>query len=772
MGLTLGVLGIFLIVTSASARATDFSASAADSLIGPSVFRADIVQTLDCGESAISCDGPLNFISLMNAKAATVGHADKTANPFNLGIADRVLKSVSQQIDELRKSDGANDGTQMDLRFLSHPDSKAELVGVVNRMDRQFIKDSGSDLSAAQQGCGEIAVIYRFGYTLRNGAQKSRLPITMNLVFPALPGAAGSKVTCQEVAKRWDAYVQDEAAGRRWTPAMLLDPASGPVALIRGEDLLRLELNIQVYRFPAGDGDHAHGFGSQAKYLMRVFQWVAKDKLLEPLALTNEIDRSRLLCATNDATVACLDKKRLREKLVTYLQRPAVVSSIDKGTLNIPSEYLAFSASSISPGGNTRSENQLFWKANSASHEIISDGEIKAAIEAFKATGQKTSFIKSPDDFRTRLNESTCTVCHQTRAIAGFHFPGQDRADTPNENAVALAGSPLFYGDQPRRRRIVSLMASRPDARLTEYELAASYSSRPLNSFAAELEGTQLLGGWGGACVLPDALATTQRQWVCQPQFECRRLFKTTNEPAVGTCVPHAGQTQVGDPLQIGRIVTTRFATDRYERIEPPLADGAPTVIPSSVLPKDPPAGNSFYGAHQEYNEGVRNPVSRDDIRDQQTGGFPAGMLRLSECVGLPDQATCGMIASTGFNTCVSRIANSGEGRTTLSQCFATFTSLAGLRACDVASPCRDDYICVKPMAESGPSAISKFNERAELLARGSLFHEVVGRNYSKSDYYGQTKPDATWLARNDKRGVCIPPYFVFQFRSDMHPKP
>ena len=43
-------------------------------------------------------------------------------------------------------------------------------------------------------------------------------------------------------------------------------------------------------------------------------------------------------------------------------------------------------------------------------------------------------------------------------------------------------------------------------------------------------------------------------------------------------------------------------------------------------------------------------------------------------------------------------------------------------------------------------------------------------------DDFGQKEPDAAWLGRNygkgDQRGLCIPPYFVFLFRSDGHPSP
>jgi hypothetical protein len=46
---------------------------------------------------------------------------------------------------------------------------------------------------------------------------------------------------------------------------------------------------------------------------------------------------------------------------------------------------------------------------------------------------------------------------------------------------------------------------------------------------------------------------------------------------------------------------------------------------------------------------------------------------------------------------------------------------------------------------------------------------------YDANDF-GQKEPDQAWLSRNggagDQRGICIPPYFVFQFRSDGHPAP
>ncbi|WP_210215090.1 hypothetical protein, partial [Mesorhizobium sp. M4B.F.Ca.ET.089.01.1.1] len=96
----------------------------------------------------------------------------------------------------------------------------------------------------------------------------------------------------------------------------------------------------------------------------------------------------------------------------------------------------------------------------------------------------------------------------------------------------------------------------------------------------------------------------------------------------------------------------------------------------------------------------------------------------------------------------------------------------AGMRACDAADPCRDDYICVSPVASSPEDFEAYFDARSNALTKKPYFKYIVGKPYSAADYYGQRFPDRDWLDRHDRRGLCIPPYFVFQFRSDKHPKP
>jgi hypothetical protein len=143
--------------------------------------------------------------------------------------------------------------------------------------------------------------------------------------------------------------------------------------------------------------------------------------------------------------------------------------------------------------------------------------------------------------------------------------------------------------------------------------------------------------------------------------------------------------------------------------------------------------------------------------------------VRLSERIGLPPESTCGLIASSGFNGCIGRLATDPDY--TIDICFQNFTSYAGLRACNAASSCRDDYICVMPMGYTPDTVQTLYDVRAKLLASSAHFKAVNNRPYDPNDY-GQKQPDAAWAARNDQRGLCIPPYFVFQFSSDGHPAP
>jgi len=768
-----------------------------EGLRGPFVANPAVMVELDCPDGA--CSGPLEFARLVQARASTSRMTDRgVRNPFNLKVAAQIAKYIEQDLDDLARQPDVS-GHQVKKDFLTDPDSRVELVGAINRMDRQFIKDPNLGLTKQQLDCGEVSLIYRFGYSLRDREQKSRLPITLNLVFPALPSNdRNGTITCKTMAQRWLDAVPGIHALSDSPPAVeakraatsLMDPKLGPLAFINGKDILRIELNIQAYRKPAGI---VKDFGTEAAYVIRVFKWLPEKGYFDPDILRNQIDRDKVLCRA-DKPADCAANEARRKQLLAYLSRPDILPSIDWGTLEV--DYglgiLSKRGLSVSPGGAHRSLNQPFWNAGTKDEQVISDAEIEAILRFAEARNIKFSFIKSVADFRTRLNESSCTGCHQTRAIAGFHFPGSDREGTSPVNAVLLPGSPQFYGDQPRRLEIVTKIANGQSPKL--FDLAIGYAGRPMNRFAspptnrltdrtmnrftASLQGTQLLGGWGGACISAEDQKQSQRQWNCQPEYECVRLNESANNNMVGTCVPKQTRAappatmavQIGDALQRGRITTAAFGKDKYKRIFPNDTGGGETRILPAALPPNPP-DNSYYGAHQEYYLGTPGSDDKIELRDAMTGGFPGGMLRLSECIGLPNEATCGLIASTGFNACVENLGSHDkvDGKAyTIDACFQNFTSYAGLRACSAGTPCRDDYICVKPMNYSS----GQYDQRRAALLASKVFQKVNGKKYDPDKLFGQVKPDEAWAARGDTRGLCIPPYFVFQFRADGHPAP
>ncbi|WP_223619799.1 hypothetical protein [Lysobacter sp. ESA13C] len=741
---------------------------------GPYIADPQVIALLDRYSPDGDCErsGALVFPCLIQALAESHDHevpVGPSANPFNLQVASEIRATIEQDLTSYRTQGNVFAEQQIHPAFLAHAGSRMELVGIVNRMDRQFIKDIVPGKENAAR-CGEISVIYRFSYSIKYGSEDfnhgmaaSRLPVTMNVVFPAVPETAGSKMTsCREAAQAWMAEM---GRPRDRTPAEVVkdieNPSGGVLSGISGQDIERIELNIQAFRRNVSSDKTK--LGSTAEYVIRVFRWDSKSKRFIKSYLTNQIDRARLLGASKGDANSCdfgVSKPLSRKAFVDYLSSPKVLADIDTGTLNIQKEFLACRATSVSPGGQARSGNSLYWKSGNAATELLRDSEIEAALARARERGQLLSFMRSAEDMRLRLNELSCTGCHQSRAVAGFHFPGADREGTPSANAVLLPGSPHFYGDQLRRSDILAELAQ--GRKLTAYELASGYSSRPLNKYSQRLRGTQLIGGWGGACLVAEAQVSSQRKWDCQVGLTCKPLFESKNAPGLGTCVPNHRQ-EIGDALQVGRVITDVYGQDHYTRLEPKNTQDA--LIPAESLPAQELEGNSYYGAHQEWYYG-RAPAEdespeqrRKRIRDAQTGGFPGGMLRLSECRNLPDEATCGLVASSGFNDCLEKTGPSKS----LAQCFAERTSYAGMRACEVSSPCRDDYICLKPMGYTIGNATDLHGQRRRVVPY-------------RDDDFGQQRPDEGWLSRNnglgDRRGICIPPYFVFQFRSDKHPAP
>ena len=136
------------------------------------------------------------------------------------------------------------------------------------------------------------------------------------------------------------------------------------------ENFDRIELNMQIMRIPAAE---KKDFGTHAEYLLKVFNFDAQAKSFVEAKLENQIDRYLGVCPVNDKTGAPIDAQRLHlcrslilqnprlqgrlAKLKQYLFGARGLYDLDAGTIIIPTQYLAFSAVSVAPGGESRFRN-------------------------------------------------------------------------------------------------------------------------------------------------------------------------------------------------------------------------------------------------------------------------------------------------------------------------------------------------------------------------------------------------------------------------------
>jgi hypothetical protein len=577
----------------------------------------------------------------------------KNNNLFNgplrtVGVAliDDIAHLPEQSLDTVSKSyfaSAASKGHRFSATLLNDPKSGFVLTGIVNRMDRGYRIVDGISL---YRTCGEIRFLYRFTYDVNvDGHQvASRLPFTMSIVLNARD--PDEPLSCSEIAKRW------QAAGTTTNARDLiafLDSKSSPLSYIRPIQIDRIEVNIQLFRVPASIKTD---FGGNAEYLLRVFRRAAPKAPFLASPLENQPDRAALL-----------GNPKLLQSLKRWLFTKKAMEALDRGILDIPQRYLTTRAISVSPGGRSRSENQPFF-------DLVSDSEIEQAIAKFEASQGRLRTIRSVEGFKRRLNDLSCSGCHQTRAIAGFHFPGADPESETASNAVHVPGSAHFYGDLPRRAGIVADFAARkrPD-------FSRGFSARPDDRFRNALARTQILDGWGSVCYV--GTDTTFQGWTCAAGLQCKMIDKSDRNAGIGTCVT-ANMSKVGDPVEFGSVSHRTFGDDLYERTEP-----RGPASPDNYQVPTPPSDRQDYGiSHQ----GFRSADS--------SGGFPGGMLRINGCTKLPPEASCGRVAATGFNDCIA----AGKPFT---ECLK-LTKLAGLRACDQNNPCREDYICTAPYKDVG----------------------------------------------------------------------
>ena len=410
----------------------------------------------------------------------------------------------------------ANAFQMFDRTLLYSADTRFVLAGIVNRMDRAWL---------AADVCGEIRLIYRLVRTnmpatsapeTNEATNSPRLPMTLNIVFRARGGNAGKPVTCAEIARRWLAAGDLTLSGAGL--AAKLTAADGPLDLIGPDNIDRIETNLQIAHAPKSS---VRDF--RTDYLLKVFRYDAPSRTFEEAPLENQIDRERIL-----------SDEKLTSDFKAWLLDPVHVGELDRGMILIPEKYLARGAVAATPVGFAPSDLQPAFglvQGEDAS-AVFSDSDVITALKRTAARGIGLQNIRSVAGFERRLNDITCSGCHQTRGIGGFHFPGVDWMAANPSNSKVVPASPHFFGDQVRRRDILTALR---DGKLADF--SRGFSSRPQSRVSKELAGTEYQDGWGAHCyVRRSGVADNDRSfgsWTCAKGLACQAMSEASR---IGMC--------------------------------------------------------------------------------------------------------------------------------------------------------------------------------------------------------------------------------------------
>ncbi|MEH2503927.1 MULTISPECIES: hypothetical protein [unclassified Bradyrhizobium] len=381
-----------------------------------------------------------------------------------------------------------------DRTLLYSQETRFVLAGIVNRMDRTY---------AAEASCGEIRLIYRLTRVNKaagDDASPPRLPMTLNLVLKAR--GEGAAIACSEIARRW---LGGEPSA-----------SDGPLDLIDYQNIDRIETNLQIAHAPKSS---VRDF--RTDYLLKVFRYDRQARAFVESPMENQIDRARLLADDG-----------LKREFRAWLLDPVNLVAFDRGTVLIPEKFLASGAIAPTPVGFDPSDLEPEFGLVHGEGAVFSDADVVTALRKATEGGAKLQNIRSRAGFERRLNDVTCSGCHQTRGIGGFHFPGVDwMADKPS-NTTVVPASPHFFGDQIRRRDILAALR---DGEPPDY--SRGFASRPQLRGSTELAGSNYYDGWGAHCYVRGKSAANDdgsfRDWTCAEGLTCQAAGKISR---IGMC--------------------------------------------------------------------------------------------------------------------------------------------------------------------------------------------------------------------------------------------
>lgn len=423
-------------------------------------------------------------------------------SPRYKAIANRLTRDV-RAID--RKDDKAGIGYRgnahrlFDWRWLTSREARYDLIGVVYRIDR--IPTRKDDR------CGDVHMLYRLAYTTTVSGESvgSRLPMTVVIFLPGLPGEAGS---CAAAARAWRA--PETVRGRALGEWLVSDKGPLGAGALSAEHLERVRINMQSMRWPSAVRPD---LGGHAEYILRSFE-PDGDKL-RPMPLENTPDVKRLR-----------KSKALRGQLAVWISEN--LDAIDSGTAEVPATFLTKRSDSVTPRGFSR-------RANRPYRQVFSPRDF-AELDL-----DDRQYIGSPEALLRRLDDMTCAGCHQARTIAGFHLLGKDAPDVAPGNALAMYMSTHLHDELNRRSRVLDQLA---DGRPVDY--ARAFAER----------GPSDQGGVGSRCGMGDKGFAA---WTCADGLVCDAYDTPRDDRAVGTCMP-AGAMSVGGPCQFGPLNGKRNA--------------------------------------------------------------------------------------------------------------------------------------------------------------------------------------------------------------------
>ncbi len=573
-----------------------------------------------------------------------------------------------------------------DARWLAAERSRWSLAAVVYRPDRRdFVPGT----------CGEVRLVYRLAYELEADGRTyaSRLPFTVNAVMHVPDD--GEK--CRRVAARWRApAITDDNA-----TAVARTLLAGPLADLRAA---QLELDAQIVRFPS-DLEHVEGrgFAGQALYWMRIF--AMQDGALVPIGLEN----------TPDVRAIRADSRK-REALLAWIT--AELPAIDTGVFQLPSELQAKVALSWSTLGSARTANRPF-------SAIIAPSEVDAMARRL-ADGVET-FVLDGATLLERLDGASCSGCHQSSSIAGFHLLGVERPFGTDEaalraatdgNRLQLASSPHFAAEQPRRLAyLAELEAGREPDHTRPHPSAPAAHWDPFGPRHAP-------AGVNQPCVQGEALPNPT-QWSCAEGTTCRVLAQESGPGfRLGQCVPDEAEVRAGlscrtatiepAPLPSAALLAwnVRAFADRVVQEQELYAIGSGSLDASAYNCRPAKIGVPL------------GRVTRNCRADERT---------LSAFAAASPAEICAIVGGKGFEQMAMGQFDS--------LAFAKGVGRGMLDTCDATRPCREDYSCQQ---------LPDFLAQPHGPVAPALLADVQARGL----------------------GFCTPTYFVYQLRLDGHPPP